>query len=84
VKWNIVKQHFPEGGLGIRDLTIFNEALLGKWLWRFMHEKERLWRTVVKTKYGLEGLNWVPTKPNGTYGVDLWKFIPRGWEKFFT
>jgi len=31
VKWNIVKQSFPKGGLG-KDLTIFNEALLDTWL----------------------------------------------------
>ena len=51
VKWklrNIVKQPFPNEGLSIRDLTICNEALLGKRLWRFMKENERLWRTVVK------------------------------------
>jgi len=32
MKWNIVKQSFPKGGSGIRDLIIFNEAFLGKWL----------------------------------------------------
>ena len=32
VRWNIVKQLFPKGGLGIRDLIIFSEAVLGKWL----------------------------------------------------
>ena len=57
MKWNIVKQPFPKGGLGIRDLIIFNEALVSKCLWRFMNEKDKLWRTVVMAKYGVEGLH---------------------------
>ena len=39
------------GGLGIRKLTTFNKALLGKWLWRFGIEKNRLWRRVVALKF---------------------------------
>ena len=35
-------------------------------------------------KYGVEGLNWVPSNYIGTYGVSLWKFIIRGWERFFS
>jgi len=30
MKWNIIKQLFPKVDLGIRQLIIFNEALLGK------------------------------------------------------
>ena len=52
VRWNIVKQPLSFGGLGVRDLRLFNEALLGKWLWRFMNEKDNLWRKVVTIKYG--------------------------------
>ena len=40
------------GGLGIRKLTTFNKALLGKWLWRFGVEENRLWRRVVALKFG--------------------------------
>ena len=57
VKWNIVEQSLPRGGLDIRYMAMFNEVLLGKWLWRFMNEKERFWRTVINGKYGVEGLN---------------------------
>jgi len=57
VKWNIIKQPFPKDGLGIRDLVIFNDVLLGKWLWRFMNEKDKLWRAVIKAKYEAEGMD---------------------------
>ena len=30
VRWNIIKNPIPDGGLGVRDLRLFNEALLGK------------------------------------------------------
>ena len=42
------------GGLGIRKLTTFNKALLGKWLWRFGIEENRLLRRVVALKFGGE------------------------------
>jgi len=45
-----------QGALGVRNLRLFNEAaLLGKWLWRFLNEKDILWRKVVATKYGEAG-----------------------------
>ena len=54
VKWTMDKPTRADsgiqlfaGGLGVRDLRIFNEALLGKWLCRFMNEKGNMWRKVV-------------------------------------
>jgi len=40
VNWAKVCSPISSGGLGIRNLRIFNKALLGKWLWRYAHERE--------------------------------------------
>uniref|UniRef100_A0A2N9FJQ0 Reverse transcriptase zinc-binding domain-containing protein n=1 Tax=Fagus sylvatica TaxID=28930 RepID=A0A2N9FJQ0_FAGSY len=78
VNWDIICTPFSNGGLNIRSLRRFNEALLGKWLWRFGVEREVLWRQVVMVKCGaLEG-GWTSKMPTGTYGVGLWKFIRFG------
>ena len=35
MNWSQVCQPLQSSGLGIRNLRLFNRALLGKWLWRF-------------------------------------------------
>nr|GEU47279.1 RNA-directed DNA polymerase, eukaryota, reverse transcriptase zinc-binding domain protein [Tanacetum cinerariifolium] len=40
------------GGLGISSLLANNIGFLGKWKWRFLKEKEALWRMVIKEFYG--------------------------------
>jgi hypothetical protein len=40
VKWEKVCTPVKEGGLGIRNLLLFNRALLGKWLWCYGIESE--------------------------------------------
>ena len=40
------------GGLGLRHLEGFNQAVLGKWLWRFPLENESFWRKPIVGKFG--------------------------------
>ena len=78
-----MKQPLLLGRLGIRDLRLFNEALLGKWQWRFMNEKGNLWRKVLTIKYGNDGFGWFPSIAKGSYGYSLWRYISKGWGRFF-
>src|SRR4051812_20116556 len=45
-------KHQLDGGLGIKDLANFNEALLTKWLWRLVNETETIWIGLMKARYG--------------------------------
>ncbi|CAJ2670867.1 unnamed protein product [Trifolium pratense] len=42
------------GGLGVRQLREFNLALLGKWCWRMLVDREGLWFRVLAARYGFE------------------------------
>jgi hypothetical protein len=82
VRWDQVCSPYSHGDLVVRNIRKFNEALLGKWLWRFGVERKALWRRVVLEKYdSLEG-GWMTRVPIALYGVGLWKFIRSRWNKF--
>ena len=82
VNWKNVCMPVAAGGLGIKNLIHNNEALLGKWLWRFATEIYSYWRKVVALKYGVNPGNWVSRIGRGPYGISLWKHIRKGWAKF--
>ena len=78
VGWDKVCAPLANGGLGIRELTTFNKALLGKWLWRFGKEEDRLWRRVVVSKYGEEWGGWTSKLGREVHGCNLWvQFVER-------
>nr|KYP55770.1 Putative ribonuclease H protein At1g65750 family [Cajanus cajan] len=52
VKWEMVCKSKVEGGLGIKDVRLFNWALIGKWVWRCMLSPGMLWAKVLHGRYG--------------------------------
>lgn len=52
VRWEEICKSESEGGLGVKNLLMFNKALLGKWIWRFLTEQNSLWRKIIKSKFG--------------------------------
>lgn len=69
VDWNTVCLPKEEGGLGVRRLREFNVALLEKWCWRMLVDKEGLWYRVLKARYGEVG---VRLKEGGGGDSSVW------------
>jgi hypothetical protein len=58
VNWNQVCHPVWVGGLGIQNVHKFNQALLGKWLWRYANQHETLWYKIIKAKYDEQEGGW--------------------------
>ena len=41
-----------EGGLWIKEISKFNVALLGKWIWALASGQQHLWARIINSKYG--------------------------------
>ena len=82
IRWDKVFQPLQNGGLAIKNLSLFNQALLGKWIWRFGTEQDFLWRKVIEAKYGCARGDWISNPVNSLYGVSLWKTISKDWPSF--
>ena len=47
VSWDVVCNPKTKGGLGFGRISLWNSALLGKWLWRYPREGSALWHHVM-------------------------------------
>jgi hypothetical protein len=54
ISWKTVCLRKEYGGLGVRQLREFNTALLGKWCWRMLVDREGWWFRVLAARYGME------------------------------
>jgi hypothetical protein len=84
VNWHTICSSKVSGGLGVRNMVMFNKALMGKWLWRYALERDAIWRKVVDFKYGSMRGGWCSKEVGGSYGFGVWKSIRRGWDAFAT
>ena len=84
VVWDKVYLPVENGGLGIQRIGLFNKALLGKWLWRFGKERNRLWCLVIAIKYDEVRGDWCTRGVRGSHGCGMWRSIKKESEKFFS
>ncbi|KAJ4758597.1 RNA-directed DNA polymerase (reverse transcriptase)-related family protein [Rhynchospora pubera] len=77
VNWN--KCCIPKcfGGLGILNLTLQNQALLIRWLWKLNSEPNSTWTTTVQALYGTTDLSLLLNTNFLSHGLrDILKFLP--------
>ena len=72
VDWNTICMSKEVGGLGVRRLNEFNIALLAKWCWRFLVDRDNLWYKVLSSRYGEERGR---LRDGGRLGSAWWKEI---------
>ena len=62
VRWKTVCLEKRKGGLGVRNLSVMDKALLCKWSLLYANERETLWKQVISEKYGEDDGGGIPTK----------------------
>ena len=82
VSWLVICKDKKHGRFGLRHLEELNQALLGKWLWRFSLEKESFRGKVIRGKFGEVEGGWTTKEVRDSFRLNLWKDIRKGWEEF--
>ncbi|KAL8463730.1 hypothetical protein ACS0TY_034404 [Phlomoides rotata] len=75
VSWSSVCLPKEEGGLGIRDIKIWNQALLAKVLWSIHNKADSLWIKWIHSYYlpNTTFWNWAPNKQTSPLLKRIWE-----------
>jgi hypothetical protein len=52
VSWDHICLPRDKGGLGVKNLELFNIALLSKWKWQLLTDGEAIWSDLLRFRYG--------------------------------
>ena len=74
--WDQVCKPMIEGGLGIRDLRLWNLCFMAKLGWTFLTQPSKLWVRILKNKY-CKGTNFMDAIPNISHSA-IWRDILKG------
>lgn len=83
VGWEQVCKPKELGGLGIGNIRKRNEAMLAKWLWRFLQERDALRSKVIVGKYGIAPNNWDSGSATRVTFRCPWKSVQSVADNFF-
>ncbi|KAJ1687942.1 hypothetical protein LUZ63_019332 [Rhynchospora breviuscula] len=73
VSWKSICKPIEEGGLGVRDLVLFGDALFLKNAWDLMRQGDKLWVKVCQAKYYPKIGFWKAKNTNGA--SSLWREV---------
>ncbi|PNY01857.1 cysteine-rich receptor-like protein kinase, partial [Trifolium pratense] len=79
VSWESICQSKDKGGLGIKNLELFNASLLCKWKWRCLNDREAPWNDFLRWRYGSFAANFLygegraGLKQASIWWRDIWK-----------
>ena len=76
VKWEDMCEPKSEGGIGFKELALFNDALLAKQTWRLLHNQNSLFYKVFKSNF-FPNCSILEVK-EGHGGSYAWRSILRG------
>ncbi|KZV50556.1 hypothetical protein F511_32557 [Dorcoceras hygrometricum] len=62
IAWSTCYKDKSDGGLGLKDLRVWNKALLVRSLWNIQSKKDTLWVKWINCRYGSSIWGWTTRK----------------------
>ncbi|XP_026399135.1 uncharacterized protein LOC113294986 [Papaver somniferum] len=85
ISWDSINVSKEMGGLGFRDLEIFNEALICKLVWKIITEQDLLWVQILSARCGTKiniwldswviGLDHPPIPAEGLVNTNAYTYV---------